>query len=360
MGTFKVSGRTTVAAILTIAAASFCLPNTTAAQTSQGSKLRVIVGFPAGGGIDTVARLIFRHFAKHNGGNSPVIQNMPGAGGMISVNYTAARAPKDGSVITFDSGSPAIAQLTKQKSVRFDYSKLSIVGAVKGGTYLMFTRKAVIPGGLNEPAEILKANGAIFAGQNPRLVLDIYGRLALNLLGVNYKYVSGYRGAPARFLAIRRNEADIATVALQGYRAAAEPRMVKNGHAVPLWYFASEDAKGMAVADKDIPDMPMFREVYKKAKGKDPSGSVWQALQVMNRISGKYLVIGPPGMNKAALERLRKVFTQTAADPNLRQEYKKILGFELAPIPVEEMQAVYANLSKLDPGAVAEITKLMK
>ena len=330
------------------------------AQNSGSDKLKAIVGFPPGGGIDTVARLLFRHFAKHNGGVAPVIQNMPGAGSMVAINYTAARAPKDGSEITFDSGSPAIAQLTKQKNVRFDYAKLSIIGAMKGGTYLMFSRKAVIPGGLKQPTDILKAKGAIFAGQNPRLVLDIYGRLALNLLGVDYKYVSGYRGAPARLLAIRRNEADIATLALQGYRAAAEPRMVKNGHAVPLWYFAGEDAKGAPVPDKDIPDMPMFRDVYKKAKGKEPSGPVWQALQVMNRISGKYLVIGPPDMNKDALDRLRKVFAKATADPELRQEFKKVLGFELTPIPVADMEAIYAGFSKLDAGAVGEISKLMK
>jgi tripartite-type tricarboxylate transporter receptor subunit TctC len=251
-------------------------------------------------------------------------------------------------------------QLTKQKNVRYDYTKLSIVGAITTGSYLMFTRKAAVPGGVNQPADISKGKGIVFAGQNPRLVLDIYGRLALNLLGIDYKYVAGYRGAPARLLAIRRNEADIATVALQGYRAAAEPQMVKNGHAVPLWYFANEDANGKVVKDPNITDMPTYRDVYAKVKGKPPSGPMWEALRLMSRVTGQYIMVGPPNMDKAALTRLRKVFDATVADADYQKEAKRILGFETPGVKLGDALKLIGEVAKADPAVVAEIAKLMK
>ncbi|MGE3246893.1 MAG: Bug family tripartite tricarboxylate transporter substrate binding protein [Beijerinckiaceae bacterium] len=338
--------------------AGFVAPGLT--HHALAKDIRAIVGFPAGGGVDTSARLFFRYFAKHNDGKAPVIQSMPGAAGVIALNYAAARAPRDGSEIVFDIWSPVILQLTKQKNVRYDYTKLSIIGAMTSGSYLMFTRKAAVPGGVAQPGDLLKGKGLIFAGQNPRLVLDIYGRLALNLLGVDYKYVPGYRGAPARLLAIRRNEADIATVALQGYRAAAEPQLVKTGHAVPLWYFANEDAKGNAVKDPNITDIPMFRDVYAKVKGKAPSGPVWDALRLMSRVTGQYIVVGPPGMDKGELERLRKAFYATVADKEYQKEAQRILGFETPGVKLEDALKLIDEVSKADPAAVAEIAKLMQ
>ena len=331
-----------------------------AQQAGNSQKLKAVVGFPPGGGVDTPARLFFRYFAKHNGGQAPVVQNMPGAAGVIALNYMAARAPRDGSEIIFDNWAPVLMQLTRRKPVRYDYNKMSIIGAMKSGTYLMFVRKAAVPGGFKTQGDLLKDKTFVFAGQNPTLVLDIYARLSLNLLGVKYKYVSGYRGAPARFLAIQRGEADIASGALQGYRSAAEPQLVKTGHAAPLWYFADEDSKGNAVKDPNIPDMPMFREVYRKVKGTEPSGVTWKALQLMGRVTGQWIVMGPPGLKPEVQQQLSTAFYATLADPEYRKEAQRILGFETTPVQRDDALRLISEVSKAYPATVAEIAKLMK
>jgi tripartite-type tricarboxylate transporter receptor subunit TctC len=40
-------------------------------QFYRGKLLRIIVGFPPGGGYDTYARLLARHLGKHIPGNRP-------------------------------------------------------------------------------------------------------------------------------------------------------------------------------------------------------------------------------------------------------------------------------------------------
>jgi tripartite-type tricarboxylate transporter receptor subunit TctC len=59
--------------------------------------VRVIVGFSAGGGFDTYARVIARHIGKHVPGNPAVIvENMAGAGSLIAANHSFNSAKPDG------------------------------------------------------------------------------------------------------------------------------------------------------------------------------------------------------------------------------------------------------------------------
>ena len=47
----------------------------------RGKTVTLIVGYSAGGGYDTYARILARHLGKHIPGNPTiVVQNMPGAG----------------------------------------------------------------------------------------------------------------------------------------------------------------------------------------------------------------------------------------------------------------------------------------
>ena len=54
----------------------------------EGKTIRIIVGYSAGGGYDTYARVFSRHMAKYIPGNPAIIvENMTGAGSLISANY---------------------------------------------------------------------------------------------------------------------------------------------------------------------------------------------------------------------------------------------------------------------------------
>ena len=53
----------------------------------EGKTIRLIVGFTAGGGYDAYTRTIGRHMGKHIPGNpAMIVENMPGAGSMISTS----------------------------------------------------------------------------------------------------------------------------------------------------------------------------------------------------------------------------------------------------------------------------------
>ena len=62
------------------------------------------VGFAAGGGADTSARIIAKKLSE-NIGQPVIVENRPGAGGNI-VHGTVATGPSDGSVILLGSIGP--------------------------------------------------------------------------------------------------------------------------------------------------------------------------------------------------------------------------------------------------------------
>src|SRR5574342_440737 len=63
----------------------------------KGKTVRIIVATSAGGGFDSYARTIVRHWGKHIPGNPNfIIENMPGAGHRIGANHVYKIAKPDG------------------------------------------------------------------------------------------------------------------------------------------------------------------------------------------------------------------------------------------------------------------------
>ncbi len=91
---------------------------TTAVDTDYPAKpIRVIVGFPPGGGNDEIARIVGPKLAEKSG-RAVVIDNRPGAGGNLAAELTA-NAPADGYTILVISSSHPIQGLLK-KNLPYD------------------------------------------------------------------------------------------------------------------------------------------------------------------------------------------------------------------------------------------------
>ena len=85
----------------------------------QGKTIRIIVGNLPGDTHDLFARAYSRSMGKHIPGNPAIlVQNMPGAGGMIAANHVYNVAKPDG--LTLGSPSPALyyAQLVGSKEAQ--------------------------------------------------------------------------------------------------------------------------------------------------------------------------------------------------------------------------------------------------
>ncbi len=89
---FKLMGALAAAAVLNLTALPVAL-----AQSFPTRALHIIIGFPPGGAIDTIARVLAPKMSADLG-QSVVVENKPGAGGVIGMQ-AAARAEPDGYTI---------------------------------------------------------------------------------------------------------------------------------------------------------------------------------------------------------------------------------------------------------------------
>ena len=100
-----MAGKILAGAIL-IAASALILQTSSVAQSYPDRPVRIIVAFPAGGTLDTLARIIAQKLGDA-WGQSVLVENRPGAGGNIGA-ASAARAAPDGYTLHFGAQSLAV------------------------------------------------------------------------------------------------------------------------------------------------------------------------------------------------------------------------------------------------------------
>src|SRR3954454_995540 len=95
-----------------------------------GKTLTIVCGYPPGGGVDAGARLIAQHLAKFiPGAPSIVVQNMPGAGGLVAANYLYAKAERSGLTVGLPGRDWVLHPTLQVAGGMFDALKYSYIGS---------------------------------------------------------------------------------------------------------------------------------------------------------------------------------------------------------------------------------------
>jgi tripartite-type tricarboxylate transporter receptor subunit TctC len=325
MGRNKVLG--TIAVACTIAVA---LP--VCAQDDlyyEGKTVTVYVGRTPGSGADLAVRVFVDFWQRHIPGEpTMVVRNMPGGGGTRVWNFGAERTSADGLHILFSPTSGAAAVLG-EPGLRANFAEMPFVGGLLSPNMAYVRTNKV-----KRPEDLLTAAGLKFAGQNPVSRFDLLGRLALDALGVDYQYVTGFQGAADVFNAVRRGEVDIQVASLGLYRFSIEPTLVKEGLAIPLWHNPATGADGELHALEVAGDIPSYMEFYESLKGSPPSGEEFEIFKwLLPRVNDiVYAAFLPPDTPQAPLRILRESFVRVTEDPGYQAEEIKMYGFHLLPI----------------------------
>ena len=118
MTAYRARGAVIAVATLAASFANAAAPAAAVDAINYPAKpIRVIVGFPPGGGNDEIARIVGPKLAEKSG-RSVVIDNRPGAGGNLAAELTA-KAPADGYTVLVISSSHPIQGLLK-KNLPYD------------------------------------------------------------------------------------------------------------------------------------------------------------------------------------------------------------------------------------------------
>ena len=254
------------------------------AQTSAwpNKPVRWVVAYPAGGGSDFLARQLAPQLGKQLG-QTLVIDNRPGAGGIIGTDNAAKSAPDGYTIVTGDNGA-MVFHSAMYKKLPYDPKDLVPVGFMARFPLIL----AVHPGsGLTSAKQLLDE-----VKQNP----------------AKYSYASPGVGSPhhlAMELLKDRTKSFIVHVPYRGTAFAVQdvisgqvPMMVLDT-AAGLPQIRSGKVKALAVMSKkripSLPDVPTLDEIGIK----DFEVTAWQGLFVPKGTPADIVARLSAEMNKA-------------------------------------------------------------
>lgn len=139
-------------ALTLIASAALGLAGTLAASQAAAQSapypnrpVRIIVGFPAGTGPDIVARLLAQKLSEGWGNLGVIVDNKPGAGGLIAANETVRAQPDGYTLMLGETGQLAIAPSSYSK-LPYDPKKDFVpVSQVVTSNFMLVVNPAKVP-----------------------------------------------------------------------------------------------------------------------------------------------------------------------------------------------------------------------
>jgi tripartite-type tricarboxylate transporter receptor subunit TctC len=260
--------------VLTLCAALTSPPAATA-QDYPSRPIRVVVGYPPGAGVDFTARL-FADWLKTAFGQSTIVENRAGAGGMIAAE-SVSRADADGYTLMYAVGSDLVWTKFLTKRPTIDPLKdLTPVATVISSVNCIAVHAAHPLGSFKELVDYTKANpGKLTYGTSG--IQSYYYLIGetLRQQGVDMLHVP-YKGNAPVVTAMLTREVDVALTTL----ASVAPH-VANGTVKVLAVMEPERYPG-------APDIPAIQE----------------ALPGFNAPLSWFGFFGPPGMPQPVVEKL--------------------------------------------------------
>ena len=284
---------------LQLAATATAFPSLTRiarAQAYPSQPLRWVVGFPPGGGADTVSRIMARWLSERLG-QPVVIENKPGASTNISVQ-AVANAPPDGYTILFIGASAAV-NVTLFDNLPFNLLRdIAPVSGLIDFPFVLIVHLSVPARTVAELIAYAKANpGKIsMASFGAGSSSHVAGELFKTMAGVNLVHVP-YRGSASALTDMISGQVqvmfDVMTSALPHIRSGA--------------------LRAIAVAGKNrfpgLPDVPVIADTVPGYEANSwcglgaPRGTPPEIIERLNREINAGL------KNPAVIEHLAKVST---------------------------------------------------
>ena len=317
----------------------------------RGRTIQLIVGYGPGGGYDVFSRLIARYMPKYMPGNpSIVVENMPGAGSLTSVNYLYSVAPKDGTVFaSIDRSMPLLGLLDVNKGVKFDVRKFTWLGSssdFSDDASIMWVRKDA----KNKTVEDARVSGG------PPLLLGSTGQggtgndvtnILRDALHLNIKMISGYPDSNAINLAMERGEVEGRVVDYSSIVSTEPQWLTPDG---PMRAFLQF---GRATRNPNFPDTPTARELAQNENDR----LFIELAETPNLVARPFAA--PPGVPPDRAEALRNAFMETHRDPGFLADAKK-LGLGISPIDDTQILKAIDKITNAPPALLDRLRAIYR
>jgi tripartite-type tricarboxylate transporter receptor subunit TctC len=301
-----------IAAALLLSGVASCL-----AEGYPTRSVRVVVGFPAGGPTDVIARLVAQRLSETLG-QQFFVENIGGAGGNTAAGQVARATPDGYTIMAISTGfmvNPSLYAKVPYDPVK-DFTAVSLVAVSPN---VVVVNPSVPATTLPELVRLIRDHPGKYSfagpgvGSTPHLGGELF-RLAFKLDLVHVPFT----GAAPAVQAVIGGHVPIAFTALPSSLAAIQAGQVR-----ALGVAATERARG-------IPDVPTFAEQGVKDEDADT-------------LTG---IVAPAGTPKEIVDLLSREIASSVARPDINERLA-VLGFKgVAGTPEEFAARIKLEIEK--------------
>ena len=308
----------------------------------RGQSISMVVSSSAGGGYDTLSRAVAKYLGRHIPGNpSVIVRNMPGAGGILAMNYLANVAPRDGLTVGQVQNNTPFEPLLGTKQADYDATTLTWLGTPSVETGLLIVWHTSPVKTIEDARRIPITAGASGANSTP----SFYARLLNELLGLRLKIIPGYPGQNEAFLAMERGELDSYSSTFWSSLTSTKPDWIKEKKIRVLVQYGPEK-------EAELPDVPYGPDLVASDDDKKLFEAAYAPLA-----AGRPFV-APPGLPAERAAALRAGLLATFNDPDFLAEAARAHLIINKPTSGEAMQAQIAHVYRLPQRIVDRLRRI--
>jgi tripartite-type tricarboxylate transporter receptor subunit TctC len=288
------------------------------AAHAQAGTVRFVLPNATGSGVDAITRAAQPALGKALGANV-VVENQPGAGGVLGLQ-TLAKAAPDGSTLSVVSNNVVIFP-SVLKSLPFDmpgdFTPIAVVGQTP---MVLVVNPAKVPAASSkEFIALLKAKPGQynFGSGGNGTILHLAAELVLEAAGATAKHIP-YKGVGPMVTDLLSGQIDFAVAALPSVQGH-----IKSGALKPIGVLAAQRTPAAA-------DIATFAE---------------QGLANF-RVEAWFAVIGPKGMSPDAVKKAHDAVVAAFNDPVVREAMAKQGNTIQISTPQQALAAFRSELAK--------------
>ena len=280
--------------------------------------IRMLVPFSPGGASDTAARVVSQQLAPRLG-QQIVIENRPGAGGVIGAEL-AARATPDGYTLLMGSNTEIVINPNLYKKLPYDTQRdFTPISLVADTPLILVVHPSVPAKTVQELIALAKAKPGVlnYASSGNGSTVQLASEMFKTMAGVNIRHIPFNGSAPAVIQTIA-GETQLVIPAM--------PAALQQARSGKLRALAVTTAKRVAAA----PELPTVAE----------SGVPGYEITIWNGL------LAPSGTPKPVLDRLHAEVLKVLAMPEVKQSFTNIGAEIVTSTPVQFAVFIKSDLAK--------------
>lgn len=314
-----------------------------AADTQLPQLVTMVIGSAAGGGFDQYGRLTARHLGKHLPGTPTiVVQNMPGAGGIKSLNWLYNTAAKDGKHFALISAAASFAPLMVDRPLPYDPPKFTYLIRLNPLNNMLLVWHNTP---FHTSDQVFKQEMILGNSSGPSAIIPA---MMNRLVGTKFKVIGGYNGTNGMAMALETGEVQ-GSINYEWDSITGSRKDWLNGKKIRII---------MQMTMEPVDD-PLLKGIpYIGQYVSDPEARHMLEMLLAKQKLGRSFM-GPPNLPAEITKIYRTALTATVKDP----AYLKAAeagGISLDPISGEELAAFMTRIYSIPKATVDKMREEIK